>query len=230
MRIPERNERQPDMTDAFVYDPPRVPWLAVLHVDRDMIVVDKPSGLLSVPGRDPRLHDSVFSRVLAEHPLARDVHRLDLDTSGVFVVALRGKAQRELQRQFRERLVEKVYVARVWGHVREPQGIIDLPLAPDGKEPPTHKVCPTGRQARTRYVVLEQGAETALVRLEPLTGRSHQLRVHMLAIGHPILGDRFYAPEPVRDLAPRLLLHAERLALDHPHRGDRMVFEAPRPF
>lgn len=217
------------MVDDFRYDPPRDP-LEVLHVDRDLVAVDKPSGLLSVPGRDPALYDSVFSRVLAEHPLAQIVHRLDLDTSGVLVVALRRKAQRALQQQFHDRRVAKVYLARVWGHLQEPTGLVDLPLAQDPGGAARHEVHPDGRPSQTRYTVLEEDATTSLVRLEPITGRSHQLRVHMLALGHPILGDRFYAPPEVRDAAPRLLLHATRLTLHHPYSGERLVFESPPRF
>ena len=214
------------MPEGFAYDPPRAP-LRVVHADRDIVVVDKPSGLLSVPGRGPDLADSALSRVRADHPAAIDVHRLDLDTSGLLLFALGRAAERELKRQFRERLVEKTYLAWVWGVVADDQGEVDLPLAPDPAEKLRHVVSPTGKPALTRYRVLRREAHTSLVELHPLTGRSHQLRVHLLALGHPILGDRFYADGPALAAAPRLMLHAAALSLLHPYRGAPVTFSSP---
>jgi tRNA pseudouridine32 synthase / 23S rRNA pseudouridine746 synthase len=215
----------------WTYSPPTKPWLDVLHTDRDMLVLNKPSGLLSVPGRDPAQHDSAFARVQERHPLARVVHRLDMDTSGVLVVALRRKAERALHQQFRDRSVIKVYVARVAGHVEADRGAIDLPLSLEPGRPRSVVDHATGKSAHTEYRVLSRDSDgTTRLILEPKTGRAHQLRVHLLAIGHPILGDRFYAPEHVCKAAPRLCLHAASLALDQPYRGERLVFEAPVPF
>jgi tRNA pseudouridine32 synthase / 23S rRNA pseudouridine746 synthase len=221
----------------WTYAPPTDPWLDVLHVDRDLLVLNKPSGLLSVPGRDPAHHDSAYARALERYPLAQPVHRLDMDTSGVLVVALRRKAERSLHEQFRSGTVSKTYLARVSGHVEADSGLIDLPLSRIDGVPRSRVDNQGGRPARTDYRVLERQAPgspleqgTTLLELTPQTGRSHQLRVHLVALGHPILGDRFYAPEAVRDAAERLCLHARVLALDHPFRGERLRFEAPAPF
>jgi tRNA pseudouridine32 synthase / 23S rRNA pseudouridine746 synthase len=217
------------MTD-WTYTPPLSPRLVVLHEDRDVVVLDKPSGLLSVPGRDPAHADSALARVRDDHVHARAVHRLDLDTSGVMVVALRRKAEAELHRQFRERLVGKRYVARVAGHVDQDQGLIDLPLAREQGRPRSRVCWETGKAARTRYQVVSRDDDSTLLSLSPETGRSHQLRVHLLSLGHPILGDRFYAPPDALARAPRLLLHAQQLSFLHPWSGERMTVEASVPF
>lgn len=153
-------------------------------------------------------------------------------TSGVIVVALNKAAERELKRQFREREPKKQYVARVWGHPAQAEGLVDLPLICDWPNRPKQKVCyETGKAAQTEYEVLEYAPDnTARVLLKPITGRSHQLRVHMLALGHPILGDRFYAPPEALALAPRLQLHAQTLTITHPAFGNAMTFKAPVDF
>ena len=212
--------------------PPGLPDL--LHEDRDLLAVHKPSGLLSVPGRSADTADSAASRLQDARPPGNlpavyPVHRLDMDTSGVLLFALRRKAEARLQQQFRARSVAKVYLARVWGRVREDTGLIDLPLSHTGSTPPTSRVDPEGKEACTAYTVLARDAVSSLLRLEPQTGRSHQLRVHLEALGHPILGDRFYGTEATRAAAPRLLLHAWRLAVDHPFTGARLHLEAPVP-
>lgn len=215
----------------WTYSPPTTPWLDILQQDRDILVLNKPSGLLSVPGRDPAHQDSAYSRVLADHPLAQVVHRLDMDTSGVLAFALRRKAERELRQQFQDRTVKKRYIARVAGHVVEDEGVIDLPLAMEDGQPRSRVDHALGKPARTLYQVLSRDPDgTSRLALEPVTGRSHQLRVHLLALGHPILGDRFYSPDSVRDAAPRLLLHAEVLTLKHPYRGDVLAFHVQAPF
>ncbi|HEY0210690.1 bifunctional tRNA pseudouridine(32) synthase/23S rRNA pseudouridine(746) synthase RluA [Acerihabitans sp.] len=200
------------------YNPPTEPWLHILYQDAHIMAVNKPSGLLSVPGRLPEHNDSVMTRVLAQFPLAQSVHRLDMATSGVIVVALTKAAERELKRQFREREPRKSYIARVWGHPAQEEGLIDLPLICDWPLRPLQKVCfDTGKAAQTQYRVLSYDADlTARVLLMPITGRSHQLRVHMQAIGHPILGDGFYATPEAKAMAGRLLLHAQELAITHP--------------
>jgi tRNA pseudouridine32 synthase/23S rRNA pseudouridine746 synthase len=204
--------------------------LPVLHADKDLVVVDKPAGLLSVPGRGPGLEDSAQSRIRAKWPTALPAHRLDLDTSGVLIFALRRKAEAELMRQFRERLVHKVYVARVAGHPREDEGVIDLPLA-TVEGAPRSRVDPSGKPARTLFRVMSRDPDgTSLVELRPETGRPHQLRLHLLAVGHPILGDRFYAPPEVVAAAPRLLLHAASVTLLHPYRQEPLTVSAPIPF
>ncbi len=217
------------MSDSWRYTPPLAP-LEVVHQDRDLVVVNKPSGLLSVPGRAPEHHDSAESRVTRRFGRCFPVHRLDLDTSGLLVLATRRKAERELFRQFRQRLVEKTYLAWVSGVVSPDTGTVDLPLK-RREDAPRSEVCrASGRPAETFFSVLTRTTDATLLRLHPRTGRSHQLRVHLLSIGHPILGDRFYAPADVLARAPRLLLHAHTLQLAHPYSGEPLRLQAPLPF
>lgn len=214
-----------------VYNPPTDPWLHVLYQDEHIIAVNKPSGLLSVPGKAPEHNDSIMSRIKAEFPNAECVHRLDMATSGVIVVALNKEAERELKRQFREREPKKTYIARVWGHVEKEEGLVDLPLICDWPNRPKQKVChETGKAAQTFYEVLEYEENATRVKLSPITGRSHQLRVHMLALGHPILGDRFYAHTQARAMAPRLQLHAQELFITHPAFRSPIHFECLADF
>ncbi len=202
----------------------------VYHDDR-LLVLDKPSGLLSVPGRGPDLQDCLAARVLSLAPTALVVHRLDRDTSGLMLMALDPAAQRELSRQFAERMVEKRYTAVVRGAPAASEGLIDLPLRKDFERPPRHCVDREhGRPAQTRWRVVERLGDCARLAIEPLTGRSHQIRLHLATLGHAILGDNLYADEATRAMAPRLLLHAERLAVAHPEGGRRMAWEAPCPF
>ena len=211
------------------YTPPDVP-LAVLHEDAEVLLVDKPAGLLSVPGKGPHLADCLMSRVQDAFPDALLVHRLDRDTSGVMIFALTPYAQRHLGLQFEKRMTKKTYVARVWGTPAEKTGTVDLPLIVDWPNRPLQKVChETGKPAQTDWRVLKSSGETSRVRLQPHTGRSHQLRVHMLALGHPILGDPFYATGPARDF-PRLMLHSEELRFKHPQGGRSMKIRAAAPF
>ena len=214
------------------YNPPLEPWLHVLYQDDHIMVVNKPSGLLSVPGRQPEHKDSVMARIQRDYPAAESVHRLDMATSGVIIVALTKAAERELKRQFREREPAKRYQARVWGHPAAEKGVIDLPLICDWPNRPKQKVCfETGKAAQTEYEVLEyRDDNSASVQLTPITGRSHQLRVHMLALGHPILGDGFYAHDEAKAMAARLLLHAEMLTITHPQYGTPMTFRQPAEF
>lgn len=212
------------------YAPPDTP-LDVIHRDHAILVVDKPPGLLSVPGKGEHLADCLMSRVQAAFPEALLVHRLDRDTSGVMVFALSPQAQRHLGLQFERRHVRKTYVARVQGHIAESTGTVDLPLAVDWPNRPRQRVdFEQGRPAQTDWrVVRREAGGTTRVRLTPHTGRSHQLRVHMLAIGHPILGDPLYAEGAARDW-PRLMLHSESLRLRHPEGGKGMTFSARCPF
>lgn len=214
------------------YNPPREPWLHILYQDAHIMVVNKPSGLLSVPGRLDEHKDSVMTRIQRDFPQAESVHRLDMATSGVMVVALTKAAERELKRQFREREPAKTYVACIWGHPEKEGGVVDLPLICDWPNRPKQMVCfENGKAAQTEYQVLEYRADnSARVSLKPITGRSHQLRVHMLALGHPILGDNFYAHPDARAMAPRLLLHAESLTITHPAFGNAMTFRQPADF
>ncbi len=196
------------------------------------MVVNKPGGLLSVPGRLAEHKDSVMTRIQRDFPTAESVHRLDMATSGVLVVALNKAAERELKRQFREREPQKTYIARVWGHPAQEKGLVDLPLICDWPNRPKQKVCfDTGKPAQTLYQVLEYEKDNcARMQLKPITGRSHQLRVHMQALGHPILGDNFYADDAARLMAPRLQLHAETLTITHPLYKTPMTFRQPADF
>ncbi|MGC8203392.1 pseudouridine synthase [Aliiroseovarius sp. PTFE2010] len=215
------------MNDA--YAPPQDP-LVILHHDHELLAVDKPAGLLSVPGKGAHLADCLLSRVQAVFPEALLVHRLDRDTSGVMVFALSPHAQRHLGLQFEKRQTKKTYVARVWGELTPKTGTIDLPLIVDWPNRPLQKVDhENGKQAITDYRVLRARDGESRVRLFPKTGRSHQLRVHMLEIGHPILGDPFYAAGPARDF-PRLMLHAEELRVRHPDGGAGVSFRAKCSF
>ena len=211
------------------YAPPTDP-LDVIHADHEVALVDKPSGLLSVPGKGEHLADCLLTRVQEAFPTALLVHRLDRDTSGVMVFALTPHAQRHLGLQFEKRQVKKVYVARVWGEMVEKTGTVDLPLIVDWENRPKQKVDhETGRAAVTDWRVLKARDGESRVRLMPRTGRSHQLRVHMAELGHPILGDPFYATGEARD-HPRLMLHSETLQFRHPDGGRGERFRAPVPF
>ena len=210
------------------YNPPLEPRLDIIHEDRDMVVINKQSGLLSVPGRTPDLFDSVLSRVREIHPNAQAVHRLDLGTSGVLVVATRRKAEAVLRQQFQDRLTRKIYLARLSGVLPEESGQVDLPLVCDWPNRPRQMVChKTGKAALTDYQVLERDQKSTLVLLRPHTGRSHQLRVHMASLGHPILGDNLYGES---ESGERLLLHASQLGLYHPFSNEWTVFHAPCDF
>lgn len=212
------------------YRPPQVP-LRILHADHEILVVDKPSGLLSVPGKGEHKADCLIERLRGAYPQVLLVHRLDADTSGVMIFALTPHAQRHLGLQFEHRQTKKHYLARVWGHLEPKEGQVDLPLIVDWpNRPRQHVNHETGKPAQTDWKVLRHEADgTTRVRLSPLTGRSHQLRVHMLALGHPILGDPLYAEGPARAF-PRLMLHAESLRIRHPDGGRHMTFTAPCPF
>ena len=207
------------------YSPPTDPYLDVVYSDAQLLVLDKPSGLLTVPGRDPAHKDSLASRAQAEYPDALIVHRLDMDTSGLVVMARGADVHRQLSRLFQNRQVEKSYLARVWGEPEQDGGEVDLPLICDWPNRPKQKVCfESGKPSLTRWQKLDSDGETSLLKLVPVTGRSHQLRVHMMALGYPILGDPFYAHDEARSAAPRLLLHAQELGFEHPVLGKEMHF------
>jgi len=215
----------------FIYEPPQEPRLTVLHRDEDMLVLIKPSGLLSVPGRPLEHRDCLASRAQEEFPSATVVHRLDLDTSGIIIMALHKKAHRHLGLQFERRKTQKTYVARVWGRMEKEEGLVDLPLTIDWPNRPKHIVDhENGRASQTEWKVMEREDLATRVRLHPITGRSHQLRVHMLSLGHPILGDPLYAHDEAFHAADRLQLHAESLTLHHPSDGRLVTFTAPCPF
>ena len=211
------------------YNPPQDP-LDILHDDHEVILVNKPSGLLSVPGKGEHLADCLIARVQAVFPQALLVHRLDRDTSGVMIFALTPHAQRHLGLQFEKRMTKKTYVARVWGEMSEKTGTVDLPLIVNWPNRPLQMVDhENGKAAQTDWRVIRAKDGESRVRLMPKTGRSHQLRVHMLALGHPILGDPFYATGAARDY-PRLMLHSETLQFRHPDGGQGTRITAKAPF
>lgn len=214
---------------SFVYTPPPDPPV-ILHHDHQVLVVDKQAGLLSVPGRGEDRADCLIARLRLAFPTVLLVHRLDLDTSGVMVFALTPHAQRDLSRQFEERKTKKTYVARVAGRMADKTGSVELPLIVDWPNRPRQKVDhDQGRPARTEWRVVRASEAETRIRLFPITGRSHQLRVHMAEIGHPILGDSLYATGADAD-HPRLMLHAESLRFRHPESGIQQGFSAPAPF
>ena len=216
----------------IVYNPPQEPWLDLVYSGDYIAGVNKPSGLLSVPGNQPQYYDSAMSRVKEKYGFCEPAHRLDMATSGILLFALSKAADRELKRQFREREPKKYYQALVWGHVEQDHGVVELPLICDWENRPRQKICfERGKRAVTFYDVLQRYPNnTTRVKLTPITGRSHQLRLHMLALGHPILGDKFYAHPQAKALSPRLCLHAESLQIQHPITGETMEFTAPVGF
>jgi tRNA pseudouridine32 synthase/23S rRNA pseudouridine746 synthase len=205
----------------------------VLHVDAGLIVALKPAGLPAVPGRTEALQDCLFVRVQKQFPDALVVHRLDMATSGLMLFARGAASQRALGHAFEQRKVEKRYIALVHGLPQTGLEVINLPLAADWPNRPRQKVDTAhGKPALTHLQVLARDAQKNLTRLElnPVTGRTHQLRVHLHAIGHPIVGDTLYGNEQDMTGAPRLMLHAQVLTFDHPLTGAALRFEARAPF
>ena len=213
--------------------------LDCVHADAHLLVVEKPAGLLSVPGRGAGKQDCVAARVSRVYPDALVVHRLDMATSGLLLMARGAVMQRHLSRDFALRCIGKRYVAVVAGRLDGPAAasggwaLIDLPLAADWPNRPRQIVDPArGKPSQTRWRVLayDGGTDSTRLELEPITGRSHQLRVHLQSLGHPILGDCLYAPPGVQARAPRLLLHASTLQLAHPATGEPLAWSSAAPF
>ncbi|MEJ8845980.1 RluA family pseudouridine synthase [Variovorax rhizosphaerae] len=203
-----------------------------IHEDEHLLVLDKPAGLLCVPGRGPDKQDCLSARAQQRWPDALIVHRLDMATSGLLLMARSAAMQRALGDAFAERRVDKRYEAVVDGllPVSADWALIDAPLIADWPRRPLQKIDAAGKPSQTRWRALRQLDDATHVELEPLTGRSHQLRVHLLSIGHPILGDTLYASEAVIARAPRLLLHATSVAFTHPATQQQMRFESLVPF
>ena len=211
---------------GFTYNPPNSA-LDFVHIEDQFLIVNKPSGLLSVPGKTEDLADCLEARLWSEFGDTLLIHRLDMDTSGLMVFARKKSAQRNLNMQFEKRTTDKEYVALVEGHIEADTGQIDQPMQSDWPNRPLQKIDPNGKSAVTFWRVLERDKNTTRVALYPKTGRSHQLRVHMKWLGHPILGDRFYG-DP--NLHPRLCLHAKQLSFDHPVTQNRVTFQSDTPF
>ncbi len=196
-----------------------------------LLILDKPSGLLTVPGKDPKHADCLIRRANLVFPTAKIVHRLDMATSGVICLALNKEAHRNLSMQFQERHTAKEYIAIVEGYLEPKQGSVDLPLICDWPNRPKQMVdMENGKPSLTHYQVLSTLNNASRVQLTPVTGRSHQLRVHMLSLGHVILGDRLYAHPEAKARAQRLQLHAHWLTIAHPSTGESLTFTAPCPF
>jgi len=210
------------------YIPPADNGLELIYSDESLLVANKPAGLLSVPGRGADKQDCLSARIQRDFPDALVVHRLDMATSGLMIFARGLQMQRRLSELFRDRFVTKRYVAVVAGTVQAATGEVNLPIAADWPNRPLRRIdAKTGKPSLTRYRVLAQHADTTRVELTPVTGRTHQLRVHMAAIVHPILGDALYG-DPAS--APRLLLHALSLDLPHPSGNSPLNFECPPSF
>ena len=205
----------------------------LVYQDDVLLVVNKPAKLLTVPGRHPQNQDCLIRRVQREFPFAEVVHRLDYDTSGLVILPLTKRVLSDLSKQFQARTVDKHYIAVVEGKLNKPRGEIDLPLAADLQHRPLYKVCAqTGKASLTRYQLQSYAATTnqSRVKLEPVTGRSHQLRLHMLALGHAMLGDTLYAPPDIAAKSTRLLLHAAYIRFVHPLSREVLEFSAAPPF
>ena len=215
----------------FIYSPPMTPYLDIVYQDNDLVVLNKPSGLLTVPGRLAEHKDCLQHRVQKVLPTATIVHRLDMATSGIILMALNKPAHVDISRQFEKRQTEKSYIARVYGKLEHQTGSVDEPLICDWPNRPKQKVDHQhGKKSLTHYRVISYQENSTLVELTPVTGRSHQLRVHMLALGHPILGDRLYAHDKALTISPRLQLHAQWLKITHPVTKQLLTFKAICPF
>jgi 23S rRNA pseudouridine1911/1915/1917 synthase len=236
--------RAGDLVEAEIEMPPPEPMepqlipLDILYADEHLAVINKPSGLLVHPGAGRRF-GTLVNALLYHFPEIRGlgpedrlgiVHRLDRETSGVIVTARSPLAYQELKRQFKHREIKKVYLALLWGHFRQAEGTIDLPIGRHPRHGQKYSVeTRKPRVAITEYSVLKRFEEFDFVEVRPHTGRTHQIRVHMAAGGHPVAGDRVYGPRKPRREVPRLFLHARRIGFRHPESGKWLEFEAPLP-
>lgn len=218
-------------TKNFIYTPPTDP-LSIIFEDDDLLIIDKPAGLLSVPGRLPEHQDSAYLRVLNIYPAAKVTHRLDMATSGLLMFAKHRDAEVAISKLFQNRKIKKNYVALVQGQMIS-DGIIDVPLMGDWPNRPKQKVdLELGKPAKTLYFPMQYDAitDTSRVLLEPITGRSHQLRVHLAHIGHAILRDQLYHPAPFSSRLDRMALHASYLSFMHPVTGQALDIHCDVPF
>lgn len=206
------------MLKSVIYKPPVHIALDILYEDEHLLVVNKPSGLLSVPGRGDDKQDCMISRLQLKYPQALTIHRLDMPTSGILVFALNKPMQREMGKLFEQRKINKSYIAKAYGHIKSEKGTIEQPLITDWKNRPKQKIdYLNGKPSTTRYMVTSHNADnSSTVQLEPVTGRSHQLRVHMSSLGYPILGDELYGTTASKQASKRLLLHAQGICFLHP--------------
>ena len=211
------------------YAPPKDAQITLHYEDPDLVIVEKPAGLLSVPGRAPEKADCLEARLRRQLPEVLTVHRLDMETSGLVVFARNAEMQKRLSNLFETRKVGKTYLARVWGAPPE-QGTIDAPLMADWPNRPKQKIDPNGKPSCTRFERLSLENGSGRLKLSPETGRTHQLRVHLDHIGHPILGDSLYGSAKSRSASDRLSLHASRLVFPHPATGCIIDVASPCPF
>ncbi|GAB00164.1 MULTISPECIES: pseudouridine synthase [Acinetobacter] len=219
------------LNDNFIYMPPQEP-LEILYEDDDLVVVNKPAGLLSVMGRLPEHQDSAYLRVLEKYPAAKVTHRLDMATSGLLMFAKHREAEVAVSKMFQARTVKKYYVALVQGQIQA-EGSVEVPLITDWENRPRQMVhFELGKSAKTLFQLMDYDAakDQSRVRLEPVTGRSHQLRVHMMHIGHSIMGDKLYHPEPTKFHLKRMALHAAYLAFQHPLNMQAIEIRSDVPF
>ena len=219
------------MIRPFKYNPPKTP-LEIIYIDSSIVILNKPAGLLTVPGRPDSHCDCLLTRLRKEVFGALLVHRLDLHTSGTIIFARTAASQVHLNKQFELRQTKKTYIARVEGHLEKNKGEIKLPLTLDWPNRPRQKVCfETGKNAITFYKVLNcEIQNVSRIELHPITGRSHQLRLHMKSIGHPILGDPLYGNESSFLAAKRLQLHSHKLEITHPKSNKMQLYSAQAPF
>ncbi len=205
--------------------------IRIIHADEHLLLVRKPHLLLSIPGRHPLNRDSLISRLQQRYPSASIVHRLDLDTSGIMIIPLDKPTHADISRQFQRREVEKAYDAVVWGEVEQDSGEVELPIRCDWEHRPLQMIDhERGKYALTRYEVIARLGDRTRLRLKPVTGRSHQLRIHMRELGHPILGCDMYAHDAALAMADRLLLHAAHIGFRHPATGEWISGESPADF
>ncbi len=217
--------------NEFKYNPPKHKYLSILYADKYMIALDKPSGLLSVPGRPEEHKDSLALRVQQIYKKATVVHRLDMETSGIMIMPLNKKSHVNLSLQFEKKEMQKTYIARVFGVIKEDSGIIDKPMRCDWENRPKQIIdFEQGKNAITKWEVLEREENATRIKLTPITGRTHQLRVHMLDLGYPIIADGLYTTGKVREMSDRLQLHAENLIIKHPRFGHELKLHLPCPF
>jgi tRNA pseudouridine32 synthase/23S rRNA pseudouridine746 synthase len=213
------------------YSPPVSPYLSIVYQDNHILVLDKQAGLLTVPGKGVALKDCLQLRVQRVYPTATVVHRLDMATSGILIMALNKPAHVHISRQFENRQTSKSYFARVFGRVHKNSGDIDLPLICDWPNRPKQMVDREhGKPSQTHWQVVQRDKLSTLMELTPITGRSHQLRVHMVALGHPIIGDRLYADGKAQSMSSRLCLHAQMHQFAHPVSGEQLRFESMHSF
>lgn len=208
---------------------PKQEW--ILYEDKDIIVVNKPSGLLSVPGKQPEHKNCVLSCLHTTHPDALIVHRLDMDTSGILLLARNKESHRLLSIQFQDRQTRKVYYALASGRLNIEDGSINLPMRCDWENRPRQIIdFNQGRSAQTGWKLIQQFNDYFSIALFPITGRSHQLRLHMKSLGHPILGDNLYADQKTINKAERLMLHAGELSFYHPTQQKPVTINCPAEF